>query len=324
MQPETIAIITPLFNEEKNIPKFIKNLDQQTNKNFNVYFIDDGSTDSTLEILYKHLRTVDINYTILTQKNSGAAEARYNGINNAKENYCLIVDCDDAISKNMIENILKVIYTSESKIDTIIFDVLMQEENNKYKPLCYFDNKRNLFTGLECLENSIGGWKVSGLMCSKKDIFLKSYELYYNLNTNKENFINNDEIITRLNFLHSKEVQKIKSIYYYNYNNNSTTRKINTNRCLLINNAVILHKLLANHSIKEKTNKELFITLYSTAKYLKKNKKHITDKNKWISTLNDGCRYIFETKILSQQWLLNQIRFIKVLFLIQMFKKGLM
>lgn len=84
MQPETIAIITPLFNEEKNIPKFIKNLDQQTNKNFNVYFIDDGSTDSTLEILYKHLRTVDINYTILTQKNSGAAEARYNGINNAK------------------------------------------------------------------------------------------------------------------------------------------------------------------------------------------------------------------------------------------------
>ena len=50
MKIDYIAIITPLYNEEKNVINFINHLELQTNHNFHLYFINDGSTDSTLNL----------------------------------------------------------------------------------------------------------------------------------------------------------------------------------------------------------------------------------------------------------------------------------
>ena len=46
-----VTIIIPMFNEEKNIEKCVNVLNAQTNTDFEVCFIDDGSTDNTV----KHL-----------------------------------------------------------------------------------------------------------------------------------------------------------------------------------------------------------------------------------------------------------------------------
>ena len=55
----SISIVAPVFNEEENLPSFIKSLDnylsEYDNKNFelNVVFYNDGSSDNSLEILKK-------------------------------------------------------------------------------------------------------------------------------------------------------------------------------------------------------------------------------------------------------------------------------
>lgn len=46
-------------------------------------------------------------------------------------------------------------------------------------------------------------------------------------NKNGENYINNDEVITKLNFLNARNVRVCEGIYYYNFNTNSTTKKAN-------------------------------------------------------------------------------------------------
>ena len=162
-------------------------------------------------------------------------------------------------------------------------------------------------------------------MCTKKNIFLKSYDLYHTLNTKKENFLNNDEIITRLNFLHSEKVIKINSIYYYQYNPNSTTKKINQKMHYIINNAIILHKLLNKYPIQNKIDKELFSTLWGIKKYISKNNKQIQEKQEWVCSLKKGCNYILTSKILKRQSFKNKRRFVITLttaYFFLIFKRG--
>ena len=46
-----LSIIVPIYNVEKYIGSLVNSLVKQTNKNFEVIFIDDGSTDESMQIL---------------------------------------------------------------------------------------------------------------------------------------------------------------------------------------------------------------------------------------------------------------------------------
>ena len=42
-----ISVIMPAYNEEKNLHRLFENLINQENQNFNIIFVNDGSTDNT-------------------------------------------------------------------------------------------------------------------------------------------------------------------------------------------------------------------------------------------------------------------------------------
>ena len=46
-----LSIIIPIYNSEKYVQRCLDSIVSQTNKNFEVILIDDGSKDKTLEIL---------------------------------------------------------------------------------------------------------------------------------------------------------------------------------------------------------------------------------------------------------------------------------
>jgi glycosyltransferase involved in cell wall biosynthesis len=315
MKIDSIAIVTPLYNEEKNIANFINCLELQTNHNFHLYCINDGSTDSTLNLLQQRLLNSSFKATIINQKNQGAAAARLNGINQINEEYCLIVDADDFISNDMVDNILSTL-NNFNNLDTIVPEVMMQNKNGDYDPLPCFDRSTNIYTGFECLKNSIAGWKISGFMCTKKNIYLKSYNQYHQFNSNWENYLNNDEIITRLNFLNSNQVCRISSTYYYQYNNNSTTKKLNMRSCFLINNAIILHQLLNDLKITDKLDKELISTVWGIKRAFNKNFKSITNKNEWLNSLTYGYNFITNSQIHTRLNFKNRIRLFRLFLFI--------
>lgn len=51
-----ISIIVPVYNVEKYVEKCVKSLLNQTFKNYEIILIDDGSTDSSYEIIKKNRR----------------------------------------------------------------------------------------------------------------------------------------------------------------------------------------------------------------------------------------------------------------------------
>lgn len=83
---------------------------------------------------------------------------------------------------------------------------------------------------------------MHGLGIYRKDIFVKAKENRY-LKENNQNFVNNDEVVTKLSFYYADKIKLSDAIYLYKFNANSVTRKINKNYVFILENALILKNL---------------------------------------------------------------------------------
>lgn len=288
-----VTIIIPMYNESMNVENCIKNLCEQSNQNFNVVFVDDGSIDETLQKLKMILNTkIKFNYKIISQENKGAASARKKGIESAKTKYVMMLDCDDRLSVNAIEEVYFK-YKANINVDIIIPTMVIQREDGQWNELTIYTDALRL-DPIECVKNSLDGWGIHGCFTIKKEIFLKSYKDYSRLNPQDENFINNDEVLTRLNFINSNIIMKSKSIYYYCFNPASTTKKISQNRYLMIKNALILNSFLVNNYniLRFPVLSELISVIWDINMYKYKFNAYIDDKSAWDLTIKEALKQI--------------------------------
>ena len=88
-----IDIIIPTFNRAHFIERSINSVLAQSFKSFNLYVINDGSTDDNEEVLKKYSHQPNI--TILYQENKGVSAARNLGINASQSRWIAFLDSDD-------------------------------------------------------------------------------------------------------------------------------------------------------------------------------------------------------------------------------------
>ena len=86
-----VSVIIPVYNSEKYIKRTIESLLNQTIKQIEIICINDGSTDSSLQIL-KELQKQDQRIKIIDKKNEGIWKARMNGIEKSTGEYITFVD----------------------------------------------------------------------------------------------------------------------------------------------------------------------------------------------------------------------------------------
>ena len=102
-----VSIIQPVYNAENFLEQTINSVLNQSHKNFEYILIDDGSFDTSLEILKKYSK-IDKRIKILThEKNKGYIEALNYGIKNATFDYIFRIDSDDLITNFALENRVK-------------------------------------------------------------------------------------------------------------------------------------------------------------------------------------------------------------------------
>ena len=97
-----IDIILPVYNCEKFIGEAIQSVLDQTFKNFNLIIINDGSTDSTEEIINKYKKK-DARIILIEQKNSGQINSLNTGLELSKSTYIAFIDADDLWEKTKLE-----------------------------------------------------------------------------------------------------------------------------------------------------------------------------------------------------------------------------
>lgn len=113
-----ISVIIPVYNVEKYLKKCLDSIITQTYKNLEIICVDDGSTDSSLEILHYYEKKDD-RIKVLTQKNQGPSAARNKAIDAATGKYISFVDADNFLQWNAYEILAMV--AEENELDLIMF-----------------------------------------------------------------------------------------------------------------------------------------------------------------------------------------------------------
>lgn len=108
---DLISVVIPVYNCEKFISECAKSFLKQTYSNFELIFVNDGSTDNTLKILESYNEPRIKIYTT-ERKNAGAA--RNFGLKQANGKYIIFFDGDDWADKKFLEKMHKKITRNSS------------------------------------------------------------------------------------------------------------------------------------------------------------------------------------------------------------------
>lgn len=134
-----VSVIIPVYNVEKYLERCLDSVLCQSFHDIEVICVDDGSTDTSPEILSRY-RERDERVRIITQKNQGVSVARNAGLDAATGEWVAFVDSDDEVMPNIWESLL----ANAADEDAICFsaeEVFQQNGEQKIIHSGYFDIK---------------------------------------------------------------------------------------------------------------------------------------------------------------------------------------
>ena len=98
-----ISIVMPVYNTEKYVDKAIESILNQSFTDYEFIIIDNGSQDSSGEIINKYARRDNRIRVIHNEKNVYISEARNAAISEAVGEYLYLIDSDDTAELDMLE-----------------------------------------------------------------------------------------------------------------------------------------------------------------------------------------------------------------------------
>jgi glycosyltransferase involved in cell wall biosynthesis len=165
-----VSLIIPVYNAEATLKETLRSISAQRYHDFDVVFVDDGSTDHTPELLQKFATQSDISCQIIRQKNGGVASARNTGLDAATSDYVGFVDADDRMEPDALEKAVGVLLATDKPIDIVGWDwTLGFEKNGRYMRQADYD------TPLQALKNLMGGtmrWNL-WLFLVRRDLLVR-------------------------------------------------------------------------------------------------------------------------------------------------------
>ncbi|WP_084127800.1 CDP-glycerol glycerophosphotransferase family protein [Demequina sp. NBRC 110055] len=101
------ALVVAAYNVRRYLKDFTQSLERQTidPEEFEVIFVDDGSTDDTLEWLENWANKTALAATVLTQPNAGQGAARNTGMRAATAEWISFPDPDDWVGESYLERV---------------------------------------------------------------------------------------------------------------------------------------------------------------------------------------------------------------------------
>ena len=201
-----VSIIVPVYNAEKYLEKSLNSLVSQSLPDIEIICVNDGSTDSSLEIL-ERFANIDERIVVVTQPNQGQSVARNVGLRLAKGEYVGFLDADDWVEPDAFEKL----YTKANGSDISICSIKVcadgsEKLDDTYLSLRVFpknlDNK--VFTHKDCADFL---FRISVTPWNKiyKRQFLNDFGIRFVDNVNFE-----DNIFFLETFLNAKSIVLIR------------------------------------------------------------------------------------------------------------------
>jgi GT2 family glycosyltransferase len=97
-----VSVILPVYNAAPFLEECLRSLTEQSMDDFEIIAVDDGSTDSSPDILSSH-KALDRRLLVRRQENQGGAAARNCAIYEARAPFIALMDADDIALPNRLE-----------------------------------------------------------------------------------------------------------------------------------------------------------------------------------------------------------------------------
>jgi len=218
-----IGIIIPNYNYEHTIEKCLNSIATQTYKNYEVIFVDDMSTDNSVEIAKEFAEYMPIKIIQLKQKrlNGGARNEAYLYLSDDVD-YVYYIDSDDWLQN---ENALEDINNKLQKKPDVLF-VAMNKYKNGKESLVVMPNYKDKY-------EAIKGWSGSCGKVIKKSLATRQ-ECLYNEGTLKEDRNQHCKICMYMNTFELLQ----KPVYVWNQEN---SKSVTTIRDIMWKTSTIRH-----------------------------------------------------------------------------------
>lgn len=209
------SIVVPNYNNGDWIDKTIESVLNQTYNNWELYIIDDMSSDNSIEVINKYS---DNRITLIENEiklyNGGSRNV---GILRAKKSnpdgYLLFIDSDDCLSNNkVLENLNN--FIDDEDLITLQYEYYI---NNEIKPAgkCSYQNKDELFMTIGCM---CAVWtkcfKVEVAPLFEFNTLMEDRNYHYRLINRINTYANFEEVTHTWNKMNKKSVTSDKDKIY--------------------------------------------------------------------------------------------------------------
>src|SRR6056297_776538 len=146
------SIIIPVFNRADRVRATLDSVLKQSYRPLQLVFVDDGSTDTSLDILRAWSdknKTDDFQIHVYSQPNSGAPTARNVGLSNSEGKYIQFLDSDDIIYPEKLE--IQIAEMESGGHDLSVCDFHILHEDGRTTKI---ENNGNL------MDRVVMGWSV--------------------------------------------------------------------------------------------------------------------------------------------------------------------
>ncbi|HCH52927.1 MAG TPA: hypothetical protein DE109_05340 [Aeromonas sp.] len=215
-----VSVVMPVYNAQKYLSRAFIGLMEQSLDDVEFIIIDDGSTDSSLEIIQGILSQYPNRknqVVIISRENKGVAASRAEGVCNATGDYVIHHDSDDWADPDWLSLMYSTALTESA--DIVVCDYSIVTNRNTKSVI------QNIkASGVECakllLSNEISNANWNKLI--KLD-FLRKFDINYSQGID----MGEDFLLSFKAFFFAKKVVKLDMpLYYYNMcNESSLTRK---------------------------------------------------------------------------------------------------
>jgi glycosyltransferase involved in cell wall biosynthesis len=205
-----LSIIVPTYNVEKYIFEFISGLQCQTNKNFEVIFVDDGSIDNSLSIIKSSIVGHD-SWKYYSKENEGVGIARNFGLRHSTGDYVYFADPDDVISEDFVETVLLEI--NRDAYQMILFGHETIDENGTFVNQKVGDRELEILSNNEFSDNFMDIYEDYNLFSPWNKVYLKRFLNDYNLEYTSQK-TGQDAIFNLCNYQYLEKIKVIPACLY--------------------------------------------------------------------------------------------------------------
>ncbi len=219
---EKISVIVPVYNVEAYLERCVESILQQTYANFELFLINDGSTDSS-GVICDNLASQHENVKVYHLENAGVSNARNTGIKLATGAWITFIDSDDFVTKDYLEILIGAVDDEESVGFTIA--PLHHINNGIITDLPPHSGKKEIWSTEETMKELLMTTRTSFFPVAK----LFKRELLADEKFNVDYHLAEDALFLTELLLKTRcsSVFIDKPIYYYDHREGSATTSVN-------------------------------------------------------------------------------------------------